>query len=88
MNTPLLPDSATTAVGTILGINQRIASNLQNAITRIENALTKTRGADNTTLLTQDQILAAANGRLGTELAFLQSLKAAVNVVMPGTYPA
>jgi len=86
MNSPLLPDPAATAVQTVLSLNQKAVSNLQNAITRIEAALTKTRAADNTTLLTQAEIIASANGRLDTEAAFLQSLKAAVNVAAPGTY--
>jgi len=87
MNNQLVQNTAEQAVVSILVLNKRILDLINNNLSQLDRVLTKTMG-DNKTLLTADQIVAASGGKLDQQQAFIAALKAAVNVAVPGTYPA
>lgn len=86
MSTPsLLPTKTEKAVADIFDLNSRTILSLQAKIKLIDRVMTQTIG-DNGNKLTQEQIISASNGRLDNFPSFYASLKASVNLAVPGTY--
>lgn len=88
MTTSILPDATQQAISSIDNVTTRTVSILNSMITRLNNILNNTVDPTTQQAIAAAAIIDAANGRFDSLPAMIAALEAAVNVAVPGTYPA
>lgn len=87
MSTQITPTGANKAVARIDTAMVNGLSTMKNMVTNVENVFSSSV-EDDGTKVTQDQIITAGGERYANLLASITAVKAAVNIIVPGTYPA
>lgn len=83
MSSSILPTAAQSAVASIDALNKRFVQSAKNHRAQVAAILANTKSDDGKTVLTQAQIVTAAEGRFDTLAGFLSAIDGMLAIAVP-----